>query len=147
MGKWKHFFMDLMWLVIVAMVFGVLAYMLVSCSPKYITVPEYHTEYIVKTDSFIQRDTVSRYDSVMVRMAGDTVFLEKYKTIYREKWRERIVSDTILKTDSIRVPYPVEKKLTRWQNLCITLGGYAVGIIIALFILLVILMYYRWKKL
>lgn len=122
-------------------------YCLTACSPRVITVPEYHTEYIVKTDTFVSRDSIHHYDSVMVKMAGDTVTVEHWTVIYKDRWREKVVSDTILRCDSIRVPYPVEKKLSRWQNLCISFGGYAFGIAIALALLLIILMYYRWKKL
>lgn len=29
-----------------------------------------------------------------------------------------------------KVPYPVEKKLTKWQKLCVNVGGWAIGIVI-----------------
>lgn len=34
-------------------------------------------------------------------------------------------------TKEVRVPYPVEKELTRWQQMKLELGGWAFGIIIA----------------
>lgn len=66
---------------------------------------------------------------------GDTVYQHRYKYLYRYLTTNR--TDTILKSDSIRVPYPVEKQLTRWQILRMELGGWAFGIII-LFILIII---------
>lgn len=87
-----------------------------SCGTKYVAVPEYHTEYVVRTDTFIQRDSVYRYDSVFVKVQGDTVVMERWATLYRDRWREKVVRDTIIKTDSIRVPYPVERKATFWEK-------------------------------
>jgi hypothetical protein len=43
-------------------------------------------------------------DDVLTATSGDTVFLEKYRYSYRDK----IIQDSILKTDTIRVLYPVE---------------------------------------
>ena len=99
----------------------------VSCKTKYVTVPEYHKEYINRTDTFLRSDTLYRLDSVVVRMQGDTTVIEKIR------WQNRFVNvykvktDTIIKTDSIRVPYPVEKKLSKWQQLRMDFGGWAMG--------------------
>ena len=83
-----------------------------SCkSVKYVPVVEHHTEYVTKTDTFIQRDSVFQHDSVFIHMKGDTVWYEKWHTRYIDRWHERIVSDTIMRADSIPVPYPVEPVL------------------------------------
>lgn len=60
------------------------------------------------------RDSIYRYDSVFVKLKGDTVFFEKYKYLYRDK----LVRDSIFKTDSIQVPYPVaiEKEVNRLSS-------------------------------
>jgi hypothetical protein len=52
------------------------------------------------------RDSVFVKDSVFIFVKGDTVFRDRYKMIYKD----RFVKDTVLisKTDSIQVPYPVE---------------------------------------
>lgn len=102
-------------------------YVLVGCRTKYVTVPEYHKEYINRTDTFLRSDTVFRLDSVVIRMQGDTTVIEKIR------WQNRFVNvykvktDTIIKTDSVRVPYPVEKKLSKWQQLRLDFGGWAMG--------------------
>lgn len=44
-------------------------------------------------------------------------------------------------TDSVQIPYPVEKQLTRWQQMKIELGGWAVGVIIILSIVLMLKMF------
>lgn len=30
----------------------------------------------------------------------------------------------------VKVPYPVEKEMTKWQKLCVNVGGWAIGIVI-----------------
>lgn len=103
----------------------------VSCKTHYIAVPEYHTVYQTKTDSLVQRDSIWVIDSVMLFSKADTVYLEKYRTIYKDRWRERTHTDTIVKRDSIRVPYPVEKSLTKLEMLRMKLGSVAGIVIIA----------------
>ena len=92
--------------------------LLTGCrSVRYVSVPEYHTEYKVRTDSFIKRDSVWVHDSVSVWMKGDTVFKEKLKKVYNEHYIYTNKTDTVMKTDSVRVPFPVEKKLGRWEQI------------------------------
>ena len=109
-------------------------YVLVGCRTKYVAVPEYHKEYINRTDTFLRSDTLFRLDSVVVRMQGDTTVIEKIR------WQNRFVNvykvktDTIMKSDSIRVPYPVEKKLSKWQQFRLAFGGWAMlvlGLLVA----------------
>ena len=97
-----------------------------SCrSVKYVPVET------VKTDSVyvnkVQRDSIRLQDSIFVFVKGDTVRIEKYKYLYRD----RVVRDTVYKVqcDTIRVPYPVEKPLTRWQKWKLDLGGFAMAAI------------------
>ena len=72
-----------------------------GCKTKtvYVPVETVKTEY---RDTWL-RDSVYLHDSILVKMKGDTVFLEKYKTIYKN----RLVRDSVFVTDSIQVPYPV----------------------------------------
>ena len=97
----------------------------VSCKTKYVTVPEYHKEYINRTDTFLRSDTLFRLDSVVVRMQGDTTVIEKIRWQNRFVNVYKIKTDTIMKSDSIRVPYPVERKLSKWQQLRMDFGGWA----------------------
>lgn len=95
------------------------------------------TTYINK----LQRDSIYMLDSVYVKEKGDTVLIEKYKYLYRDK----LVRDTLYmaKTDSIQVPYPVEKELTRWQQFRMDFGGWAMCIVIISILILII---YKIKK-
>lgn len=91
---------------------------LTSCrSVKYVSVPEYHTEYKTRTDSILKRDSVWIHDSVSVWMKNDTVFKDRWHTEWRYHNMDKIKIDTFIKTDSVRVPYPVEKRLSKWQQI------------------------------
>ena len=113
-------------------------WMLAGCRTKYVTVPEYHKEYINRTDTFLRSDTLYRLDSVVVRMQGDTTIIEKIR------WQNRFVNvykvktDTIIKADSVRVPYPVEKTLTKWQRVKMDVGGWAMGLITVIIIFVIV---------
>ena len=64
------------------------------------------------------RDSIYLHDSVFVsRWAqGDTVYVDKVVTRYkyRDRWRYDTVA--VVRTDSVRVPYPVEKELSWWEE-------------------------------
>ena len=102
-------------------------YVLVGCRTKYVTVPEYHKEYIHSTDTFLRSDTLFRLDSVVVRMQGDTTVIEKIRWQNRFVNVYKIKTDTIIKTDSVRVPYPVERKLSKWQQFNMDYGNVSMG--------------------
>lgn len=78
--------------------------------------PEYHTVTVEKHDTLTRYDSIYQRDSVVTWMQGDTVWKEKYIIRYRD----RIVGKTIyrdsVKVDSVRVPYPVERKLNIWER-------------------------------
>ena len=76
----------------------------------------------------VRRDSIYHRDSIFVKEKGDTVYLEKYRYLYRDKWKQDTVY--IHRTDSVQVPYPVEARLTRWQQMKLELGGWAFGIIL-----------------
>jgi uncharacterized protein YcfL len=100
------------------------AVLLVGCKTKerVVTVEKVRTDttYITKH----QRDSVWLHDSIHVTEKGDTIRIEKWHTKYVEK----ATHDTLYqhKTDSVPVPYPVEKlverKLTWWQQTRMHLG-------------------------
>lgn len=85
-------------------------------SVRYVAAPEYHTEYKTGVDSFIRRDSVWVKDSVWLWMQGDTVYKERWHTKYNDRYVYRNKKDTVIKTDSVRVPYPVKKKLGKWEQ-------------------------------
>ena len=117
---WPYIATVIFWLLFLFVIFG-----FCGCKTKYVSVPEYHTEYITKTDSFTQRDSILVRDSVYMWMKGDTIYKEKYSVIYKDRFRDRYLCDTIIKVDSVMVPYPVERQLTKWESFRQQLGTYA----------------------
>lgn len=112
-----------------------LAICLTSCrSIKYVPVETVKTEY--KTRDSIRFDSIYEHDSIFLVVKGDTVYKEKYRYKYRYLTINK--TDTVMLTDSVQIPYPVEKQLTRWQQMKIELGGWAVGVIVILFIVLML---------
>ncbi len=75
----------------------------------------------------VRVDSVMMRDSVVARSEGDTLLIEKWR------WRDRVsvVRDTVvvMKNDSVGVPYPVERPLTRWEKVKMDFGGTALGVV------------------
>lgn len=101
---------------------------------QYVPVETIKTEY--KTRDSIRHDSIYQRDSIYVIDRGDTVYTYKDRYLYKYLYLNRI--DTVIKTDSIQIPYPVEKSLTRCQKAKIELGGWAFGVLIMLAIMLII---------
>lgn len=96
-------------------------------STKYVEVPVDRVK--IEYRDRVSIDTLYRNDSTIIREKGDTVFLEKYKYIYRVKE----LKDTINVTDTITVVKTVEvtkevNKLHNWQVGLMVLGGAAIAL-------------------
>lgn len=103
--------------------------MLQGCKTKYVSVPEYHNVYVTKHDTLTKHDSIYQKEFVDRFVKGDTVFLTKTKVDYRYKNIYKTLYRDSIKTDSVRVPYPVEKKLSRWQGVKMEVGGWAIGVL------------------
>lgn len=105
---------------------------------EYVQVPEYHTDTLIVNK--VQRDSIHIRDSMYVEVKGDTVRIDRWHT----KFIEKLLHDTCYqsKTDTVPVPYPVEKKVEKqlswWQQtqmyagdvlLLLLMGGAVYGII------------------
>lgn len=106
----------------------------------------------VRTDSIYvdryQRDSIYQRDSVFVNRwtVGDTIYQDKvvWKYVYRDKVKYDTVA--ILRSDTINVPYPVECKLSKWEQLKLNVGGWAISIIIIIVLIVMGCMVYKLKK-
>lgn len=75
-------------------------------------------------DSVRVSSDVYRHDSVSVRIKGDTVYVEHWHTLLQSSSlqnraeRNKATHDTLYvdRTDSVRVPVPVERKLTKLER-------------------------------
>lgn len=103
---------------------------------------------VIKTDTTyinkVQRDSIYHLDSVYIRDKGDTVLITKTRYLYRDK----LIRDTVYmsRIDSVQVPYPIEKKLTRWQQFRLDVGGWAIAFVIVTILVVVGRLVYKLFK-
>ena len=116
--------------VIIALV--VLALVCFSCKTKYITETEYKEVPVVLHDTVAQNiwriDTTIVKDSVYFAVKGDTIFKERYNTL----WRIKVAHDTINKVvekpvevlrTSINTEIKEVNRIYLWQKVLMLIGG------------------------
>ena len=112
---------------------GFVALMLTGCKTHEILVETVRTDTVKISKNY--RDSIYVSDSIYVRDIGDTVWIERWHT----RWRDRAVHDTtyIAHHDTVPKPYPVikevEKQLAWWQR-GILAGGvvFWIGVLVIL---------------
>lgn len=112
------------------LVSSVLSILLLGCSSTKVVevpVPSVHIEYRDR----VYIDTLYRSDSTVIKEKGDTIFLEKYKYLYRT----REIRDTVNITDTITTVKTVEvlkevNKLRTWQIVLMVLGGAGIALVV-----------------
>lgn len=109
------------------LIFIIILAFLTGCGAvRYVEVPvdrvsiEYRDRY--------HTDTLYRRDSIVLKERLDTVFLERYRYVYRTK----VTRDTVSVRDTVTVSKPVEvvrevNRLRNWQVILMILGGVAVA--------------------
>lgn len=104
---------------VVALVLS-LVWALSACSYRYIPVETVRYDSIMMHK--VEKDSIFVRDSLYIREKGDTVFVDKFKYIYRNVLK----TDTcfVERCDSVSVPVPVEKRLTWWEEVKMETGGY-----------------------
>ena len=116
--------------VIIALV--VLALVCCSCRTKYITQTEYKEVPVVMHDTIAQNiwriDTTIVKDSVYFAIKGDTIYKERYNTL----WKIKVAHDTINKVaekpvevlrTSIKTETKEENRIYWWQKVLMIIGG------------------------
>ena len=120
-----------------------------GCRTKYVSVPEYHNVYVNKHDTLTKHDSIYQKEFVDRYVKGDTIFLTKTQVDYRFRNIYKTLYRDSIKVDSLRVPYPVERKLNKWENLKMEVGGWAIGglsaVVIALIAYIVTWLVRRYK--
>lgn len=103
---------------------------------------------VIKTDTTyinkVQRDSIYQLDSVYIRDKGDTVLITKTRYLYRDK----LIRDTVYmsRIDSVQVPYPVEKELTRWEQIRLDVGGWVIIVVMITILVVIGRTIYKLKK-
>ena len=104
--------------------------LLTGCKTKYIPVPEYHEIVVHHADTLLRVDSVQLRDSVIIRVQGDTITQEVWRWRDRVKYDTRIVYRDSIRVDSVRVPYPVERKQTAWERTMQNVGKISLIILV-----------------
>ena len=109
---------------------------------------EYYPVETVRTDTvYVNRlavDSVMVRDSIYIYEKGDTVTEHRYHYIY--KYRDRVDTLYLASRDTVSVPYPVEKELTRWQSVKVDYGGWAIGAVFGFVLIVFGSLIYKLRK-
>ena len=133
----------LLWMLIILLAGFVLIGLGACRSVSYIPVESVRHDSVVTI--LHHRDSIYQHDSVYIKEKADTLLIERWHT----RWREVVSHDTLYmsKVDTIRIPVPVERKLTRAERNYITIGKWAVGAVAGLVLAAICFIFYkrRWK--
>ena len=151
----KEYLKCTIWAIVVFICLLGIGSLFVGCkSVEYVPVESSHTEHHWHTDSVKQVDsiyheketTIMQLDSAQMAKYGiqlknaERAWLVKSWELERQiEALQRLTAERDTVHDSIPVPYPVEKRLTKWQQAKVDWGGWALLILI---ILVVIAIYY-----
>ena len=133
----------LLWMLIILLAGFVLIGLGACRSVRYIPVESVRLDSVVTI--LHHRDSIYQHDSVYIKEKADTLLIERWHT----RWRERVSHDTLYmsKTDTIRVPVPVERKLSKAERTYITIGKWSVGAVAGLVLAAICSIFFRrrWK--
>lgn len=115
---------------------------------------EIHNDTIYKAVETVRHDSVHVTDSVFVHTAGDTVYINRVRTVYKyitlqakENGRTVTGNDAmryITRSDTVRIPVPVERKTASWEQAATKHWG--VGLAIIVFVGASLIWLYHRKK-
>ena len=122
---------------------AILAGLVLGCKPYRVA----QRETVIKDSLYIVQRMIDRVlirDSVYERHVHDTVY--KYKE--RETVRYLAMRDTLYieRRDSVSVPYPVERQLTKWEATRMRLGDISLIVFIAGLLYVVVWLIKRRRK-
>lgn len=83
---------------------------------------------------------------IQIKGLKNALLVERDKLLQKISNEKAHKVDTIMQRDSIPVPYPVEKPLTKWQRWKMDLGGWGMGVAAVMVIVGVILLVLKVGK-
>lgn len=117
--------------------------LLCACSRvQYVPVRE--VERRIEYRDSVRYDSIHVADSTYLRISPDTVYQYRLRTEYRYLFLNQ--TDTILRHDTVQVPVPVERRLSRWEQVKMDFGGMAIGAVAASLLALLIYIARRFRK-
>ena len=153
-GSYKGCF----WCFVGIVVFTILAILTGCKSVQYVPVETTKTELIHHHDTIRIQDSIRTENTTVIREA-DSAEIERLtkeygikidkaqktilvlrKELERQSHQQsEIKNDTIEKEKVVQVPVPVEKKLTKWQQACISYGKLMISLIVLAIIIIFVL--------
>lgn len=137
--------------------------LLCGCRTQYVPVETIKTEVVHQTDTVEKKVEVNKETNTIIREGRpeDSVLLaklgiklaanERLLVIQQEQinnllnnLKEVHYKDSV-RVDSVQVPYPVERKLNRWEKICIDYGKIMIGATVVTFIAFVVILI-LWLK-
>ena len=129
MSKWKSFS--------IVIVLCMSLMLITSCaSERVVTVPEIHEVTTIKRDTVSLRDSVYVSDIVYLDARGDTIIRKEYHTLYRDRWRYKLVVDSFQQRDTVNVIQEVEKPPSKMDAFKILFGDIAFFLLVSLSIVI-----------
>lgn len=98
-------------------------------STKYVPLERAVYRETVRYDTLRWRDSIYVHDSINTLQRGDTVYRDRWhrETILKEVYKTK--TDSLVKRDSIPVPYPVERELSKWERFQLKYAVWAMGML------------------
>lgn len=129
--------------ILLLIVAATLLFLFGGCSRvQYVPVREVQTR-IEYRDS-VRYDSVHVADSIYLRIVPDTVYQYRLRTEYRYLFRHN--ADTVIRRDTVQVPLPVERRLSRWEQVKMDFGGMAIGAVAIILPALLIYIVRRFRR-
>ncbi len=91
-------------------------------------------------------DSVIFRDSIAVMQKGDTVLITKYRDRYKVRQRTDTVYQAVVDSVKVKVPYPVERPLSKWERTKMDFGGMFLGGMVAAVIAAVLIWIVKRKR-
>lgn len=123
--------------------FAIVVVHLVGCTTiKYVPVESVHTDSIYISKA--QKDSTLIWENTNTSHQGDTTIIERTKIIKEIHHQNDVVYKE--KVDTIREVVEVERKLTKWEQTKMELGGVAIGGLVFSIIAVVIFVLIKLRK-
>ena len=151
----KHLAIAIFTWIMIALVCTFLSILMVGCkSIQYVPVETIRTEIKNIHDTVRINDSIKNEMQTVIREADSTeierlnkeygfkldkaqrTILILQKELEHSSHNQSEIRDSIVYRDKeVQVPYPVEKKLTKWQQIKLDIGGYTMIVLIVLLII------------
>lgn len=122
---------------------AIFAIQLIGCTTiKYVPVTSVQKDSIYVSD--VRKDSVLMWTDTNTKQQGDTTIIERTKIIKEIHHQNDVVYKE--KVDTIREVVEVERKLTKWEQTKMELGGVAIGGLVFSIIAVVIFVLIKLRK-